>query len=284
MRQRILTHGCARYADERGQSPPQLAWFTRAHVAIRAPRNETYGSWRLHGPHTIQHPVPGVPCANGICELGMMMLRPVHDDPGSRRFGAMWWVTMTVAISATVAAITTTVALLADHRDFPGEGSAEVGFARDMSVHHAQAVQMAEIIRDTTSNDAIAFLATDIALTQQAQIGRMHGWLSIWGVPATGLQPPMAWMGMPVDGIMPGMASGEELARLRDLDGARADGLFLRLMIDHHEAGLDMAEAVLDQTNHSEVEELASAMVQAQQVEITAMTDLLNRRSGGANS
>jgi uncharacterized protein (DUF305 family) len=31
----------------------------------------------------------------------------------------------------------------------PGEGSAEAGFARDMTVHHAQAVEMAEIVRDT---------------------------------------------------------------------------------------------------------------------------------------
>ncbi len=32
----------------------------------------------------------------------------------------------------------------------PGEGSAEAGFARDMMVHHAQAVEMAEIVRDGT--------------------------------------------------------------------------------------------------------------------------------------
>ena len=35
----------------------------------------------------------------------------------------------------------------------PREGSAEAGFARDMMVHHAQAVEMAEIVRDKTEDE-----------------------------------------------------------------------------------------------------------------------------------
>jgi hypothetical protein len=53
----------------------------------------------------------------------------------------------------------------------PGDGSPEAGFARDISVHHAQAVEMAEIVRDRTESEEVRTLATDIALTQQAQIG-----------------------------------------------------------------------------------------------------------------
>lgn len=192
---------------------------------------------------------------------------------------ALSWTMMVFAGAAIVALIATAVILTVDDGDFPDEDSSEVGFARDMQVHHAQAVQMAEIVRDTTVNDEIRFLATDIALTQQAQIGRMHGWLDVWGVSPTGVEPPMSWMGMPVDGRMPGMATGAELARLRNLAGARADALFLRLMIDHHEAGVDMAQAVLERTSRPEVETLASAMVEAQEAEISAMNDLLGRVS-----
>ncbi len=36
----------------------------------------------------------------------------------------------------------------------PGDGSPEAGFARDMIVHHAQAVEMAEIVRDRTESEA----------------------------------------------------------------------------------------------------------------------------------
>jgi uncharacterized protein (DUF305 family) len=57
----------------------------------------------------------------------------------------------------------------------PGNDSAEAGFARDMIVHHAQAVQMAEIIRDKTNSDDMRLLAADISLTQQGQIGIMQG-------------------------------------------------------------------------------------------------------------
>jgi uncharacterized protein (DUF305 family) len=34
-----------------------------------------------------------------------------------------------------------------------------------MSVHHAQAVEMAEIVRDRTESEEVRTLATDIALT-----------------------------------------------------------------------------------------------------------------------
>jgi hypothetical protein len=64
----------------------------------------------------------------------------------------------------------------------PGNDSAEAGFARDMIVHHGQAVQMAEIIRDNTKSDSIRLLASDISLTQQAQVGMIQGWLQMWGV------------------------------------------------------------------------------------------------------
>src|SRR5215211_4063184 len=45
----------------------------------------------------------------------------------------------------------------------PGNDSAEAGFARDMIVHHGQAVRMAEIIRDSTESDEMRLLATVIA-------------------------------------------------------------------------------------------------------------------------
>jgi uncharacterized protein (DUF305 family) len=48
-----------------------------------------------------------------------------------------------------------------------------------MIVHHAQAVEMAEIVRDRTQSDDIRILASDISLTQQAQIGIMQGCTSV---------------------------------------------------------------------------------------------------------
>ena len=41
---------------------------------------------------------------------------------------------------------------------------------------------------------------------------------------------------------MPGMATEDELANLRALSGTAFDVEFLRLMIRHHQGGLDMAQ------------------------------------------
>ena len=104
----------------------------------------------------------------------------------------------------------------------PGEDSPEAGFARDMSVHHAQAVEMAQIVQEKTDDPEIDNLASDMAITQQGQIGQMQGMLSVWGLPISGSSERMQWMGMEVDGRMPGMASAEEVNELRNASGEEA--------------------------------------------------------------
>lgn len=160
----------------------------------------------------------------------------------------------------------------------PADDSAEAGFARDMMVHHAQAVQMAEIVRDKTESQEIRTLAADIALTQQAQIGQMQGWLQVWDLPPTATEPAMSWMGEPHEGRMPGMASPEEINDLQQASPEEAEVLFLQLMIPHHEAAVPMAEAVLEETDRKEVERLAGSIVASQQAEIELMRGLLQRR------
>jgi uncharacterized protein (DUF305 family) len=162
----------------------------------------------------------------------------------------------------------------------PSNDSPEAGFARDMIVHHAQAVQMAEIIRDKTKSDSMRLLASDISLTQQAQIGIMQGWLQAWGLPITGEEPAMAWMGHPTDGLMPGMATPDEIDRLYTLPPDRADVLFLRLMIAHHQAAIPMAQAVLKRTDEPEVSQLANSIIASQRAEIENMKAMVDKMVG----
>ena len=162
----------------------------------------------------------------------------------------------------------------------PGNDSAEAGFARDMMVHHAQAVQMAEIVRDKTQSAEVRLLASDISLTQQAQIGIMQGWLEAWGLPITGSKPAMAWMGHPMDGLMPGMATPDEIDRLSKVPPDRADVLFLRLMINHHEAAIPMAQAILKPTERPEVRHLAESIESSQRAEIETMKAMVDKRVG----
>lgn len=174
----------------------------------------------------------------------------------------------------------------------PAEGSPEAGFARDMQTHHLQAVDMSMTVRDRTDDPAIRQLAYDIARSQQQQAGQMYGWLSAWGLPQAGSQPPMAWAGSPGHGthtgtgtgqdspaaMMPGMASAEDLTRLSAADRAEAERLYLELMIKHHTAGVTMAQAILDRTANAAVSSLAQSIVTSQQSEIGYMKELLAAR------
>ena len=149
-------------------------------------------------------------------------------------------------------------------------------------VHHAQAVQMAEIVRDKTQSDAVRLLASDISLTQQAQIGIMQGELQAWGLSMTGTEPAMGWMGHPTSGPMPGMATPEEIDRLSEAAPEEADVLFLRLMIPHHRAAIPMAEAILKRSDEPEVRQLAQSIQMSQRAEIENMKSMLEKEVGAS--
>lgn len=179
-----------------------------------------------------------------------------------------------IVLLTALATVTVTTRILAP----PGEDSVEVGFARDMIVHHAQAVEMAELIRGRTEDARIAAMASDIALTQQAQLGRMQGWLALWNRTQTVVGPRMAWMGHPADRPMPGMATRAELTTLAESEGRDAERLFLELMIDHHLAGIDMAQMAAAKTEVPDVRRLAEAMASGQEAEVEALRALLSER------
>lgn len=160
----------------------------------------------------------------------------------------------------------------------PDPDSGDVGFARDMSDHHRQAVEMSALIYDRTDDEIIRILAYDILTTQQAQIGIMSGWLDIWGYRWFSPGPKMEWMGVPVTGLMPGMATQEELNQLRAAQGVEADAIFMQLMIRHHRSGVMMAEAAVEQAKTKVVRNLAQGMAEAQQVEIEYMQQLLQEK------
>ncbi|MFZ1397556.1 MAG: DUF305 domain-containing protein [Candidatus Promineifilaceae bacterium] len=160
----------------------------------------------------------------------------------------------------------------------PRETSADVGFARDMSDHHRQAVEMSALLYDRTEDEIMRILAYDILTAQQAQIGIMSGWLDVWGYRWSSVGPKMEWMGMSVEGLMPGMATREELNRLAAANGIDADAIFIQLMIPHHRSGVAMAEAAVAQAKTEIVRILAQGMAEAQQSEIEYMQQLLQEK------
>jgi uncharacterized protein (DUF305 family) len=172
----------------------------------------------------------------------------------------------------------------------PSTTSAEAGFARDMQVHHNQAVDMSFTVRDRGDSKAVKTLAYDIARSQQQQAGQMFGWLEVWGLPQAAAEPAMTWMTRPalagggmamdhggggaVPPVMPGFASADDVARLATLSGTAEDGLYLRLMIAHHQGGIEMARAVLDRSTDPQVTALARNIIVTQRSDIRAMQAL----------
>ncbi|MEV0395382.1 DUF305 domain-containing protein [Polymorphospora rubra] len=165
----------------------------------------------------------------------------------------------------------------------PGEGSPEVGFARDMSAHHAQAVEMGLIAFRNATDPDTQQIGIDIAAAQQGEIGTMQTWLRFWDVAPSGPQAPMAWMPDGAEAmrdrgnLMPGMATPEQMAELRAATGIQVDLLFIKLMRDHHLGGIHMADAIIDMTDDPEVIAVATTMKNTQQTEIANFNALEKR-------
>jgi uncharacterized protein (DUF305 family) len=85
---------------------------------------------------------------------------------------------------------------------------------------------------------------------------------------------------MPMNGLMPGMATEEELAELRARTGTDFDVEFLRLMIRHHQGGLEMAQYAAEHAELPPVARLARTIAETQTAETRTMTDMLTARGG----
>ncbi|TXS42596.1 DUF305 domain-containing protein [Streptomyces sp. or43] len=222
----------------------------------------------------------------------------------------LWWAAGSAVVLALLFAGAATVASARGDGDgdgqhaasavqAPASGSADAGFARDMAVHHQQAVEMSFLVRDRTDDEDVRRLAYDIANTQANQRGMLLGWLDLWELPkAAAGQEPMAWMaagqhaghdmaGMPgMDGgyeahdgsLMPGMATRTELGQLRGASGRKAGILYLQLMTDHHKGGIDMARGCADLCTVKVEKRLARGMVEGQESELQAMAGMLATR------
>ncbi|MFE1840229.1 DUF305 domain-containing protein [Streptomyces sviceus] len=194
---------------------------------------------------------------------------------------------MAVAVAGVLVAagaITYAVAEDGGSGDAPSAESADAGFARDMAVHHQQAVEMSYLVRDRTKDVEVRRLAYDIAQTQANQRGMLLGWLDLWGLPKVSADPPMTWMGMgdmPSAGegsLMPGMATDSEMKKLGTLNGKQAEIFYLQLMTDHHQGGIHMAKGCAQKCTVGVEKRLAQGMVDAQQSEIDLMAGILKER------
>jgi uncharacterized protein (DUF305 family) len=137
----------------------------------------------------------------------------------------------------------------------------DIAFAEMMIPHHEQAIEMSEIAQLNTTNPDVLLLAQQIKDAQSPEIELMKSWDGVKASTHAGHQ-------------MDGMLSDAEIAALRTAQGAEFDRLFLQGMIKHHEGAITMAQAVVNSVN-KEVADLAASIINAQELEISKMKELL---------
>ncbi|RLK61385.1 DUF305 domain-containing protein [Actinokineospora cianjurensis] len=215
------------------------------------------------------------------------------DEPTARSFSSGRSTLVYVAAAVVVllvgaaAGMLITLATTGSAPETPSADSIDVGFAQDMRVHHLQAITMAGMARDRSEDTEVRQLAFDIESTQLDQSGQLSGWLTAWGQPTLSPadQPHMRWMagahthsdGAGVD-LMPGMATSEELMRLRALKGTEFTVYFLQLMLRHHVGGLEMATYAADHARVGYVRNLAQKIASGQKAEVDLLTTMLKDR------
>lgn len=144
--------------------------------------------------------------------------------------------------------------------------AADTMFAQMMIPHHAQAVEMSDMVLEKQDLPApVKDLATMIKAAQGPEIETMTGWLKSWNESAT------AHSGHGMEGMM-----GEaDLAQLDAAQGTEAAKLFLNQMITHHEGAVTMAKAETADGANPDAVNLSKVIVTAQEAEIAEMQNLL---------
>lgn len=157
-----------------------------------------------------------------------------------------------------------------------GATRADVRFIHAMIAHHAQALEMTELVTDRAASEDIRRLALRIEISQEDEIARMRRWLEARGeADAAGHAHGPG---------MPGMLTEDEMARLAGATGAEFDRLFLELMIRHHEGALAMLRelhSVEGAGQEPELFQLISHIDADQRAEIARMRGILGTTPEG---
>lgn len=171
--------------------------------------------------------------------------------------------------------------------ELPPTSSKDIEFMQGMIMHHAQAVEMTDMIAERTSNRDIRLLGERISKSQTDEMAFMTRWLELRGQSAEMKMPgdsnsshSHGGHAAPKEHLMPGMLTAEQMKNLKKAKGAEFDALFLKGMIQHHEGALVMVKDLFDSAGSGQDAELfnfASDVDSGQRAEIASMQNILGR-------
>jgi uncharacterized protein (DUF305 family) len=158
-----------------------------------------------------------------------------------------------------------------------GYTEADVRFMQGMIGHHAQAIEMTDLLETRSSNDDMKKLALRIDVSQADEIKMMKEWLAARRQAVPDEHAHHAHGAT----LMPGMLTQAEMAQLAAASGEAFDRLFLEFMIKHHAGALVMVEELFGSPGagqESEIFAFASDVVADQRMEIERMRGMLSVR------
>jgi uncharacterized protein (DUF305 family) len=154
-----------------------------------------------------------------------------------------------------------------------GYNADDIAFATNMIPHHQQAVELAAMVPERSTNPELKALAQQISAAQQPEIQTMEVLLVQWN------ENPDAQAGHGGHeghgGAMQGMVDDATMAKLKTLSGPEFETLWLESMISHHQGAIEMARAELANGANVDAKRLAQTMVDTQQAEIDQMNQML---------
>jgi len=165
-------------------------------------------------------------------------------------------------------------------RVVPVATEADIKFMQGMIHHHAQALDMTELMDGRTSDADMKKLGLRIHVSQNDEIKMMQHWLQVRGqdVPDPRTHHDMEDMPGMEHVMMPGMLSPADMARLAAAKGSEFDRLFLEGMIRHHGGALVMVQelfATPGAGQQSDIFAFASDVEADQKMEIDRMGAML---------
>ncbi len=151
----------------------------------------------------------------------------------------------------------------------------DLQFIDQMTMHHEGAIMSSQNMVGDSERPELRQLAANIEKSQSEQIKQMQGFREEWyadaeqtfGMPA-GMMDQMMGDGSGMREMMGG--SMQEV-----MGGDATDAMFLRMMIPHHQLGVDMGEQALKEAEHPEIEKLAQKIIDEQSAEIELMQGYL---------
>jgi len=133
-------------------------------------------------------------------------------------------------------------------------------FLNEMIPHHQEAVDSSRYVLENSDNDEIKGFAQGIVDQQSKEVWVMIGFHQLWL--KKNYPGPTGYMKMMPD--------------LSQISGVELDKAYVRGMITHHYAAVQIAQSVMETTRIPELKTLATEMMIRQVDELKVLTDWLN--------